>query len=47
MQEYDAITGIRAQNSVFEVLVGATQLIKMNAEITQLIDSNHDSVLSP
>lgn len=36
--------GIRVQNSVFEVLVDAAQLVKLKAEMARLIDPEHDSV---
>ena len=36
--------GIRVQNSVFEVLVDAAQLVKLKAEMARLIDPDHDSV---
>lgn len=36
--------GIRVQNSVFEVLVNAAQLVKLKAEMERLIDHDCDSV---
>lgn len=36
--------GIRVQNSVFEVLVDAAQLVKLKQELAETIDSEQDSV---
>lgn len=36
--------GIRVQNSVFEVLVDAAQLVRLKAELERLIDRDSDSV---
>lgn len=36
--------GLRVQNSVFELLVDAAQLVKLMAELAATIDHNHDSV---
>lgn len=36
--------GIRVQNSVFEVLVDAAQLVKLKAQMERLIDHDSDSV---
>lgn len=36
--------GIRVQNSVFEVLVDAAQLIKLKQELSETIDLEQDSV---
>lgn len=36
--------GIRVQNSVFEVLVDAAQLVVLKTELSQIIDHEHDSV---
>lgn len=36
--------GIRVQNSVFEVLVDAAQLVKLKAQLERLIDHDSDSV---
>lgn len=36
--------GMRVQNSVFEVLVDAAQLVTMKAELADVIDAEHDSV---
>lgn len=36
--------GIRVQNSVFEVLVDAAQLIKLQQELSETIDLEQDSV---
>ena len=36
--------GMRVQNSVFEVLVDAAQLVVLKAELSQIIDHERDSV---
>ena len=36
--------GVRVQNSVFEVLVDATQLLKLKSELKEAIDSESDSI---
>lgn len=36
--------GIRVQNSVFEVLVDAAQLVVLKAELSRIIDHKRDSV---
>lgn len=36
--------GMRVQNSVFEVLVDAAQLVVLKAELSEIIDHEHDSV---
>lgn len=36
--------GIRVQNSVFEVLVDAAQLVSLKAELARIIDKECDSV---
>ncbi len=36
--------GIRVQNSVFEVLVDAAQLVKLKQELTEAMDSEQDSI---
>ena len=36
--------GIRVQNSVFEVLVDAAQLVVLKTELSQIIDHEHDSI---
>lgn len=36
--------GMRVQNSVFEVLVDAAQLVLLKAELSKIIDHEHDSV---
>lgn len=36
--------GIRVQNSVFEVLVDAAQLVVLKAELSKIIDHERDSV---
>ena len=36
--------GMRVQNSVFEVLVDAAQLVKVKAELSRQIDAECDSV---
>lgn len=36
--------GMRVQNSVFEVLVDAAQLVVMKAELSKIIDHERDSV---
>ena len=36
--------GIRVQNSVFEVLVDAAQLVVLKEKLEQTIDAEHDSV---
>ena len=37
-------SGIRVQNSVFEVLVDAAQLVVLKAELSKIIDHKRDSV---
>lgn len=36
--------GVRVQNSVFEVLVDAAQLLKLKSELKEVIDSESDSI---
>lgn len=36
--------GMRVQNSVFEVLVDAAQLVVLKAELSKIIDQERDSV---
>lgn len=36
--------GIRVQNSVFEVLVDAAQLVVLKAELSKVIDHERDSI---
>ena len=36
--------GIRVQNSVFEVLLDAAQLVKFKAQLEKIIDTDQDSV---
>lgn len=36
--------GMRVQNSVFEVLVDASQLVVLKNELRKIIDTEHDSV---
>lgn len=36
--------GIRVQNSVFEVLVDAAQLVTLKSELSKIIDHNIDSI---
>lgn len=36
--------GVRVQNSVFEVLVDAAQLVTLKGELSKIIDHDHDSV---
>ncbi|MBM6870139.1 CRISPR-associated endonuclease Cas2 [Pseudoflavonifractor phocaeensis] len=37
-------SGVRVQNSVFEVLVDAAQLVVLKAELSKIIDHERDSV---
>lgn len=36
--------GVRVQNSVFEILVDASQLVVLKAELSKIIDMERDSV---
>jgi CRISPR-associated protein Cas2 len=36
--------GMRVQNSVFEVLVDAAQLVVLKSELTKIIDMSQDSI---
>ena len=36
--------GTRVQNSVFEVMLDAAQLVTLKAEMSKLIDLKHDSI---
>lgn len=36
--------GTRVQNSVFEVMLDAAQLVMLKAELSKLVDLKHDSV---
>lgn len=36
--------GVRVQNSVFEVLVDAAQLVVLKAELSKIIDHERDSI---
>ena len=36
--------GLRVQNSVFEVLVDAAQLVKLKRELEEAMDLEHDSI---